>query len=175
RACGGRQDRVAAVRRRTRHGRGAAGPAGDRARRRRGGSPRVPRRGSRWRVVGRGGGAAGGEPAGARGGRRAARVRQRRGRSPERDGVTIAISTDGRAPALAGLLREALDAFLPREIDAWLRASDEARREWREQRVPMESRRPQLLALLNALYASKSQLPTSNSQGTPVAAVALVG
>jgi len=92
-----------------------------------------------------------------------------------RDGVTIAISTDGRAPALAGLLREALDAFLPREIDAWLRASDEARREWREQRVPMESRRPQLLALLNALYASNFQLPTSNSQGTPVAAVALVG
>ena len=31
-----------------------------------------------------------------------------------RAGVTIAISTDGRAPALAGLLREALDAWLPR-------------------------------------------------------------
>src|SRR5262245_9572407 len=44
-----------------------------------------------------------------------------------RDGVTIAISTDGRAPALAGLLREALDGFLPREIDRWLEASDEAR------------------------------------------------
>ncbi len=91
-----------------------------------------------------------------------------------RDGVTIAISTDGRAPALAGLLREALDAFLPREIDAWLQASDEARRVWREQRVPMESRRPQLLAMLNALYASKSQIPNPQSQ-TPRAQVALVG
>ena len=30
-----------------------------------------------------------------------------------RAGVTIAISTEGRAPALAGLLREALDASLP--------------------------------------------------------------
>jgi len=91
-----------------------------------------------------------------------------------RDGVTIAISTDGRAPALAGLLREALDAFLPREIDAWLQASDEARRVWREQRVPMEARRPQLLAMLNALYASKSQIPNPKSQ-TPRAQVALVG
>jgi siroheme synthase-like protein len=69
-----------------------------------------------------------------------------------RDGVTIAISTDGRAPAMAGLLREALDAWLPGELDAWMRAADEARREWKEQRVPMEKRRPQLLETLNRLY-----------------------
>jgi uroporphyrin-III C-methyltransferase/precorrin-2 dehydrogenase/sirohydrochlorin ferrochelatase len=69
-----------------------------------------------------------------------------------RDGVTIAISTDGRAPALAGLLREALDAWLPGDLDAWLAAADEARRAWREQRVPMEHRRPQLLETLNKLY-----------------------
>ena len=30
-----------------------------------------------------------------------------------RGGVTLAISTDGHAPALAGLLREGLDALLP--------------------------------------------------------------
>src|SRR5215831_7476656 len=41
-----------------------------------------------------------------------------------RDGVTVAISTDGRAPAIAGLLREALDAWLPRDIDRWLQTSD---------------------------------------------------
>jgi uroporphyrin-III C-methyltransferase/precorrin-2 dehydrogenase/sirohydrochlorin ferrochelatase len=76
-----------------------------------------------------------------------------------RDGVTIAISTDGRAPALAGLLREALDVFLPREIDAWLRASDDTRRVWRREQTPMEQRRPQLLEMLNRLYASKSQSP----------------
>lgn len=72
-----------------------------------------------------------------------------------RDGVTVAISTDGRAPAMAGLLREALDAWLPGELDAWMRAADEARREWTAQRVPMEKRRPQLLETLNRLYEAK--------------------
>ena len=40
-----------------------------------------------------------------------------------RAGVTIAFSTDGRAPALAGLLREALDAWLPADLDTWMVAS----------------------------------------------------
>ena len=92
-----------------------------------------------------------------------------------RNGVTIAISTDGRAPALAGLLREALDAWLPREIDAWLNASDEARRMWRKERTPMAQRRPQLLAVLNELYASKPQIPSPKSQNPTKARVALVG
>ena len=37
-----------------------------------------------------------------------------------RDGVTIAISTSGQAPALTSLLREALDALLPRDLPAWI-------------------------------------------------------
>jgi len=69
-----------------------------------------------------------------------------------RDGVTVAFSTDGRAPALAGLLREALDAWLPGELAEWMAASDEARRRWKDQAVPMERRRPQLLETLNRLY-----------------------
>jgi len=69
-----------------------------------------------------------------------------------RDGVTVAISTDGRAPALAGLLREAMDAFLPGDLDEWLSAADAIRRTWKQQRVPMEHRRPQLLETLNGLY-----------------------
>ena len=72
-----------------------------------------------------------------------------------RDGVTVAISTDGRAPALAGLLREALDAWLPRDMDRWMRAADEARREWKQHGVPMEERRPKLLDVLNGLYEKK--------------------
>ena len=72
-----------------------------------------------------------------------------------RDGVTIAISTDGRAPALAGLLREALDAWLPGDLDEWLSAADGARRVWRDSSVPMEQRRPQLLETLNRLYEKK--------------------
>jgi uroporphyrin-III C-methyltransferase/precorrin-2 dehydrogenase/sirohydrochlorin ferrochelatase len=72
-----------------------------------------------------------------------------------RDGVTVAISTDGRAPALAGLLREAFDAWLPRDLDAWMAAADEARRGWKADGVPMEQRRPKLLETLNQLYANK--------------------
>lgn len=72
-----------------------------------------------------------------------------------RDGVTVAISTDGRAPALAALLREAIDAWLPGDLDAWMAAADEARRQWKEQRVPMEQRRPQLLDTLNRLYTGR--------------------
>jgi uroporphyrin-III C-methyltransferase / precorrin-2 dehydrogenase / sirohydrochlorin ferrochelatase len=69
-----------------------------------------------------------------------------------RNGVTIAISTGGRAPAMAGLLREALDAWLPGNLDAWMSAADAARREWKAQGVPMDERRPQLLQVLNRLY-----------------------
>ena len=72
-----------------------------------------------------------------------------------RSGVTIAISTDGRAPALSGLLREALDAWLPADLDEWMTVSDAARRSWRENGVPMAERRPQLLEALNQLYADK--------------------
>jgi uroporphyrin-III C-methyltransferase / precorrin-2 dehydrogenase / sirohydrochlorin ferrochelatase len=74
-----------------------------------------------------------------------------------REGVTIAISTDGRAPALAGLLREALDAWLPVDLDRWMSAADEARKTWKRDSVPMDSRRPQLLEALNRLYEQKSQ------------------
>jgi uroporphyrin-III C-methyltransferase / precorrin-2 dehydrogenase / sirohydrochlorin ferrochelatase len=72
-----------------------------------------------------------------------------------RSDVTIAISTGGRAPALAGLLREALDAWLPSDLETWLQASDEARRRWRTEGVPMGARRPQLLETLNRLYGKE--------------------
>ena len=72
-----------------------------------------------------------------------------------RNSVTIAISTGGRAPAMAGLIREALDAWLPGNLDAWMTAADEARREWKAHGVPMEERRPQLLQVLNRLYDGK--------------------
>ena len=90
-----------------------------------------------------------------------------------RDGVTVAISTDGRAPALAGLLREALDAWLPRELAVWFETSDELRRTWRAEQTPMEQRRPQLLEALNRLYEGKNRIPNPDSR-IP-AQVALVG
>lgn len=69
-----------------------------------------------------------------------------------RGDVTVAISTGGRAPALAGLLREAIDAWLPETLEPWLEAADAARREWKAQAVPMAERRPKLLETLNRLY-----------------------
>jgi uroporphyrin-III C-methyltransferase/precorrin-2 dehydrogenase/sirohydrochlorin ferrochelatase len=81
-----------------------------------------------------------------------------------RDGVTVAISTDGQAPALAGLLREALEVWLPPDLDEWMAAAVDARVAWKRDSVPMERRRPMLLDTLNRLYEKRDQLPTTNSQ-----------
>ncbi len=71
-----------------------------------------------------------------------------------RAGTTIAISTEGRAPAIAGLLREGLDAILPEaDLERWLDASDRLRSRWRQDGTPMAARRPELLDALIALYA----------------------
>ena len=75
----------------------------------------------------------------------------------QKSGVTIAISTDGEAPALAGLLREAIEELLPDDLERWMALSKDERRRWLEARVPMSDRRPQLLDALNRLYASRLQ------------------
>jgi len=72
-----------------------------------------------------------------------------------RDGVTLAISTSGEAPALAGLLREAFDAVLPDDLDVWIDESQRQRRKWRRDGVPMPARRPLLLQALNDLYGDR--------------------
>lgn len=69
-----------------------------------------------------------------------------------RAGVTIAISTSGQAPALAGLLREALEAVIPEEIETWMDEARAQRRRWKAEGVPFERRRPLLLRALNRLY-----------------------
>ncbi|HEV3486492.1 MAG TPA: NAD(P)-dependent oxidoreductase, partial [Vicinamibacterales bacterium] len=73
-----------------------------------------------------------------------------------RAGVTMAISTDGHAPALAGLIREALERLLPDELDAWMECARDARRRWLADGVPMEERRPLLLNALVELYDRRS-------------------
>lgn len=82
-----------------------------------------------------------------------------------RAGVTIGISTEGAAPAMAGLLREGLDAMLPQDLDAWMACAAAMRRGWRERGVLMEARRPQLLEALNALYEERRR-----ADGAPAAA-----
>jgi uroporphyrin-III C-methyltransferase / precorrin-2 dehydrogenase / sirohydrochlorin ferrochelatase len=73
----------------------------------------------------------------------------------QRAGVTIALSTDGEAPALAGLMREALEELLPDDLDQWMACAREARQKWLAEGVPMAERRPLLLQALNALYERK--------------------
>lgn len=70
-----------------------------------------------------------------------------------RCGITVALSTEGRAPALAGLLREALEAAIPEDATTWLAVAESLRREQKAQGVPMAERRPLLLAALERLYA----------------------
>lgn len=72
-----------------------------------------------------------------------------------RGGVTVAFSTSGKAPALAGLLREAFEVLLPDDIDAWAQRATELSRAQRRDGVPIAARRPELLRALNELYDSR--------------------
>jgi uroporphyrin-III C-methyltransferase/precorrin-2 dehydrogenase/sirohydrochlorin ferrochelatase len=69
-----------------------------------------------------------------------------------RSGVTIAISTSGAAPALAGVLREAIDALLPADLDRWTALARDLRVQWKADGVPMPDRRPLLIDALKELY-----------------------
>src|SRR5581483_3691204 len=85
-----------------------------------------------------------------------------------RDGVTLAISTSGMAPGLTGLLREALDEVLPRDLAEWVDCARSQRIVWKQQGVPMAERRPLLLAALNEIYRVQ---PGSASPGASTASV----
>jgi uroporphyrin-III C-methyltransferase/precorrin-2 dehydrogenase/sirohydrochlorin ferrochelatase len=71
--------------------------------------------------------------------------------------VEVASSTGGLAPALAGLLREALDAILPAELDRWIVVATAARHQWKRDGVPMTERRPLLLRALERIYAREPE------------------
>jgi uroporphyrin-III C-methyltransferase/precorrin-2 dehydrogenase/sirohydrochlorin ferrochelatase len=74
---------------------------------------------------------------------------------------TIAISTDGQAPALARLLREMFDAFLP--ASEWVNLALQLRERWKLEKTPMEERFPALLREFRAraehLRSDLSQVP----------------
>jgi siroheme synthase-like protein len=69
--------------------------------------------------------------------------------------VTVAISTGGRAPALARLLRETLDRLLPHDLAEWLTRAEGLRPRWRHDGVPMEARRGLLLDELVRMHAEE--------------------
>ncbi len=72
-----------------------------------------------------------------------------------RGGMQIAISTDGVAPALAGLMREALEALLPDDAEAarWIALAQAARHAWKRDEIPHGERRALLVTALQSLYA----------------------
>src|SRR5262245_44528951 len=76
-----------------------------------------------------------------------------------RGGGTIAVSTEGRAPALAGLLREGRGALVPTDVETWVLAARRLRHAQRACGIPMGERRPLLLRALNRLYARRGIEP----------------
>lgn len=73
-----------------------------------------------------------------------------------RGGVTLAISTSGEAPGLTGLLREALDDVLPKDLGEWVAVARNERVAWRRDGVSMDARRPLLLEALNRIYTTRN-------------------
>jgi uroporphyrin-III C-methyltransferase/precorrin-2 dehydrogenase/sirohydrochlorin ferrochelatase len=74
--------------------------------------------------------------------------------------VEVAISTGGTAPALAGLLREALDAILPQELERWALVAKRARADWKRSGTPLTTRRSLLLRTLVQLYRADALIAT---------------
>lgn len=69
-----------------------------------------------------------------------------------RGSAVISVSTGGLAPALAGLLREALEAVLPEDLERWIDVARAARAGWKRAGTPIAERRPLLLRALGRLY-----------------------
>jgi len=90
-------------------------------------------------------------------------------------GVTLAVSTDGRAPALAGLVREGIEALLPDDLADWSAVAARARAAWKTSGVPMAARRPLLLAALNEIYAARASAESAPVPPARRGRVTLVG
>jgi len=67
-----------------------------------------------------------------------------------RGGVTVAISSGGRAPAVARLLRELLEQLLPSDetLQSWVSQAESLRAEWQQAGVPLSRRYRSLLQRL---------------------------
>jgi len=70
----------------------------------------------------------------------------------ERGPAVLAISTGGLAPALAGLVREALEAVLPDDLERWIDVAVAVRADWKRAGTPIAARRPLLLRALDRIY-----------------------
>ncbi len=86
-----------------------------------------------------------------------------------RGGLTFAISSSGSAPALVALLRRALEALLPDDLDEWHALAVTAREVWKREKVPFRERRRRLLDALSALERSDARIDGARERPTAVA------
>ena len=69
-----------------------------------------------------------------------------------RGDLVLAISTGGTVPAMARLMREALELLLPTDIEQWMSLGQSERERWLRERIPMNERLPLLAAAINRLH-----------------------
>ena len=69
-----------------------------------------------------------------------------------RGDLVLAISTGGTVPAMARLMREALELLLPTDIEQWMSLGQSERERWLRGRIPMNERLPLLAAAINRLH-----------------------
>ncbi len=79
----------------------------------------------------------------------------------KRGPVTVAISTGGEAPAMARVMREALEQLVGRDVEDWTALAAKLRQEWKRDLVPMEERRDLLLETLARLKPERGPAPFS--------------
>jgi uroporphyrin-III C-methyltransferase/precorrin-2 dehydrogenase/sirohydrochlorin ferrochelatase len=79
--------------------------------------------------------------------------------------VTVAISTGGDAPALARVMREALERLVGSDVEDWTALATRVRGDWRRDGVPMEARRDALLATLAELHRDATRAEADASAG----------
>lgn len=81
----------------------------------------------------------------------------------KRGPVTVAISTGGDAPALARVMREALELLIKPNIEDWTALAAKLRAEWKRQGLPMDERRD---ALVHAIVQLDRTTRATNHRAT---------
>src|SRR5204862_417716 len=84
-----------------------------------------------------------------------------------RGGVTVAISTDGHAPALAGLLRESIEELVPEEIETWVEEARHQTSRWRGRGAGARGRGNSLRGRARRLLGDRGAGPRGNPGHAP--------